>query len=282
MLQRWLTRTYTGRWFLCFSLNLFLASYGTAAITWQSDVSGAAKEAARTGKPMLIKIGTSWCHYCVKMDRETFADAAIGEQIGKCFIPLKLDGDSNRNLVRQLGVNSFPTMVIVSPKMNVLAKIRGFRNVDQLTADLKSVCSHQGAGKQRGPSVSRHRPSPFGSFCPVGSLNSQRLVSGSREHESSYRGFQLQFSSSEARKQFQADPSKFWPVGDGHCVVSYFDHGKAKLGSVYHSLIHADRIWLFASQEHLERFARQPARYIDKVVNENSRSAATSRQPRSL
>ena len=147
-------------WVLLLALGLLGISAPTfAAVQWTADIEKAIQEAGRTGKPLLIKFSTEWCHYCVKMDRETFADLGVSKKVKSCFVPLKIDGDKHRDLVSQLGVRSFPTLMIVSPKQGLMGRIRGFRNAKQLRADLLTACPHADKADD-GPLKSAVPPQP--------------------------------------------------------------------------------------------------------------------------
>ncbi|NBV23668.1 MAG: thioredoxin domain-containing protein, partial [Proteobacteria bacterium] len=43
------------------------------------------------GKPILLSIGYSTCHWCHVMERESFEDEAVGEFLNKHFVAIKLD-----------------------------------------------------------------------------------------------------------------------------------------------------------------------------------------------
>ena len=49
---------------------------------------------ARTeDKPILLDIGAVWCHWCHVMDRESYEDPALAEQLNACFVCIKVDRD---------------------------------------------------------------------------------------------------------------------------------------------------------------------------------------------
>jgi uncharacterized protein len=63
--------------------------------------------AARTGRPILLDVGASWCHWCHVMDEGTYADAEVARLLGEHFIAVKVDRDENpevdRRYQRQVG-----------------------------------------------------------------------------------------------------------------------------------------------------------------------------------
>ena len=119
-------------------------------IQWRDNIQMAALEAQGADKPLLIEFSTTRCGYCKKMQRETFSNEKVISQVKKCFVPVSIDGNAHRRLAEQMGVRSYPTTVIVSPEMKVVAKIIGFRTADQLTVDLTKICTHSKPNSQHG------------------------------------------------------------------------------------------------------------------------------------
>jgi len=48
---------------------------------WLNSASEASAAAARSGKMIVVSIGADWCHYCKKMDRETWPDGKVQQVI---------------------------------------------------------------------------------------------------------------------------------------------------------------------------------------------------------
>lgn len=263
------------------ALSLLAPNISNAAIPWQVDVKRAVSEATKSGKPLLVSVSTDWCHYCKKMDQETLSDSVVARHIEDCFIPLKIDGDKNKELAQMLGVRSFPTMVIMSPKMKVLTTVKGYRTAKQLTATLDSIClasaDHQNdttrhPAHSASTSTSQTRFSSFGDHCPVTSFHSQNLIKGNRAFSLQFRGFEIRFASAEAMEQFRKTPQRYWPIIDGHCVVSAVEEDLLRKGNWAHGVSYADRVWFFSSKERMEKFAAQPMSYLDRLLKITNRN----------
>ena len=61
-------------------------------VRWRPDYAAARKEAAATGKPMLLDFGSENCSWCRKLDSTTFRDRSVIELLNDRFIPVKVDG----------------------------------------------------------------------------------------------------------------------------------------------------------------------------------------------
>ena len=250
-------------------------------IRWRGDLRTAVAEARNSEKPLLIKFSTSWCGYCKKMQRETFANKTVIAQVGQCFVPVTVDGDRSRDLTERLGIRSFPTTLIVSPRMNVVTKIAGFRTAEQLTVELGKICTqhHPLAHPASRMTHAPERSSVFGRLCPVTLVREGQAAEGKKGLSITYRGFNLAFGSESNRNEFQEHPELYWPVADGYCVVSALDEGVQRLGRLDQGLRYRGGIWLFASSDQLEQFQERPADYVQRLVRlAASKSAANRKQ----
>lgn len=115
-----------------------LASALLAAPEWTEDFAAAEQQARAEGKPLLLDFtGSDWCIWCQRLDKEVlsqdafqkFADDYI---LVKVDFPRKADAQTeaqkaqNRALLQRFGVEGFPTLVLVSPEGQVLAR-SGYR-----------------------------------------------------------------------------------------------------------------------------------------------------------
>jgi len=170
-------------------------------------------------------------------------------------------------------VQSFPTMVILTPNMKVLGTMKGFRTPDQLNAALESICTvsdtHTRATTSQDSNARTQQSlkvSPFGDHCPVTSFHSKRLMRSDASYSAPYRGYLVTFASDDARQRFLDQPDRYWPLLDGRCVVSALDEKTLRTGTWKHGVSFADRIWFLASAEHMQRFSEQPEGYLDRLA----------------
>ncbi|MCA9216279.1 MAG: thioredoxin family protein [Planctomycetales bacterium] len=255
-------------------------------IQWQTDIDQATALAQQQNKPLLMKVSTDWCGYCKKMQRETFSDATIIRHINENFVPVYVDGDKHKTLVRQLGVRSFPTTLVVTPQRKVLANITGFRSAQQLSGDLAKVTPRQTQpsaaaivqAPQPAPVVpAEARDSIFGIHCPVSPIEAGKFQPSKPEYTVTFRGYRLSFASREYMEAFKRNPVKYWPVADGLCVVSAAQGKGQKMGDLNNGALYQGRIWFFADKESRSAFQARPAEYLAWV---KQRTQAVASRPR--
>ena len=96
-----------GGWRLADSTSAYLRSAAEQTIEWYPWGPEPFELARRTGRPILLDIGASWCHWCHVMDEGTYSDAEVARLLGQHFVAVKVDRDQNpevdRRYQRQVG-----------------------------------------------------------------------------------------------------------------------------------------------------------------------------------
>jgi thioredoxin-related protein len=139
------------------------------AIQWLRYDEGL-KKASKEDKHVFIDFTASWCGWCKKMDKETFAQPDVVKLINDQFVPVKVWGDSRdeldidgykiseQNLTRQqFGVSGFPSFWFLKSDGSKLAQIRGYRDAEFMMEALTYVAerkydttaTEQGAEKKK-------------------------------------------------------------------------------------------------------------------------------------
>ena len=99
-------------------------------LTWQQALGKAREE----NKMIFLDVYTTWCSYCKQMDAHIFPMKEVGDYHNTHFINLKIDAERGdglviRNSYRLLG---FPTFLYLDSQGNVVRKVAGYQNKDQL------------------------------------------------------------------------------------------------------------------------------------------------------
>jgi thioredoxin-related protein len=124
-------------------------------IRWMSYDVGLEKAKADQ-KHVFIDFTAKWCGWCKKMDGETFSKPEVIQMINDNFIPVRVDGDSKRemningykiteqNLTRyEFGVRGFPAFWFLKPDGTKLGAIQGYRNADYMMEAFTFVKDHK-------------------------------------------------------------------------------------------------------------------------------------------
>ena len=67
-------------------------------VHWRPWGPEALAEAEQTGKPILLSIGYTACHWCHVMNQESFSDPAIAAQMNENFVSIKVDREERPDI----------------------------------------------------------------------------------------------------------------------------------------------------------------------------------------
>jgi thiol-disulfide isomerase/thioredoxin/YHS domain-containing protein len=112
------------------------ATHPSSVAVWQTDLQSAAKLSRKENRLLLMHFYASWCGPCRQMERETFAAADFGKQVGNRFVLVRINSDRHPGLVRQYGVTGLPCDVFVSPEGRILSRSAGYQSKRQYFAQL--------------------------------------------------------------------------------------------------------------------------------------------------
>lgn len=124
---------------LGFCLLLLTLSSCAQGISWQQEYQMTLEEAREKNRPILFDFSRPNCVWCQKLEAITFRDPEVAELLNEQFVMVKVDASKNPNLAKAFGVESFPTMVVVSPEGQAVFKHAGFMDADQCQRTLERV-----------------------------------------------------------------------------------------------------------------------------------------------
>ena len=117
------THRYTNR--LANETSPYLLQHAHNPVDWYPWGSEALERAKREDKPIFLSIGYSACHWCHVMERESFEDTAIAEQLNRDFVPIKVDREERPDLDEvymaavqaMTGSGGWPMSVFLTPDL---------------------------------------------------------------------------------------------------------------------------------------------------------------------
>lgn len=104
-----------------------VSSHTTSRLDWEKSWDSAFSRAKSEDKPVLVSFEAEWCVWCKKLDSTTYRDTAVMSLIADSLVPLTLDVDgSGEALSNRYGVESLPTVLVVSPTGEEVGRINGY------------------------------------------------------------------------------------------------------------------------------------------------------------
>lgn len=119
-------------------IGTFCAPSLRAEIPWQRSPEATFNTARQSAKPILVFVGAEWCHYCEKMKNDTWSDPRIQELIARKYVPLQLDGDRDKRIVKKLGLKGYPATLLYNSEGYFVVKKDGFMPPAQALSWLES------------------------------------------------------------------------------------------------------------------------------------------------
>jgi len=133
---------------LMFAVPAIILSGQTAPVKWYS-IEEAAALTKTAPRPIFVDAYTDWCGWCKKLDSDTFSHPVIAEVLNTKFYAVKFDAESSApvNFQDRTFVNdgklgkahqlayallqgklSYPTVVFLTPKSELITPVPGYRN----------------------------------------------------------------------------------------------------------------------------------------------------------
>ncbi|MFN0199902.1 MAG: thioredoxin fold domain-containing protein [Bacteroidia bacterium] len=123
---------------------VWLSSFDTEEVLvqfYQGKYSDLLAKAKAENKPFIIDFYTVWCGPCKNMERYTFTNKNLANYIKDNYLAFKVDAESlmgdGIELAQKYEVKFYPTVIIFSPKGEVLKRLSGFQNADALEKELR-------------------------------------------------------------------------------------------------------------------------------------------------
>ena len=101
-------------------------------IQWESSIQAAVNQAQRSGLPIVVQVSAPWCPHCQRMKQETWTNPQLAGLINQNFVAVTVNSDEQRDFVRQMGIKSLPTTLIVAPDLKIMNRVQGFQSAQQL------------------------------------------------------------------------------------------------------------------------------------------------------
>lgn len=117
-----------------------------SAITWRDWDEQAFRASSSEGKPVLLALTATWCHWCHVMDQTSYSDPLVIEMVNKWFIPVRVDVDQRPDLSARYNQGGFPSLAFLDPDGLVIAG-RVYTPPEEMIKLLEQVSADYSEGK---------------------------------------------------------------------------------------------------------------------------------------
>ena len=120
---------------------------------WAPSLEAARHLAGRHNQLILLHFWSHNCVPCRRLEQAVFSDPVIAQQVGRSFVPVKINADRHPEIVQQYGVEVLPTDVVMTPAGQVVFRGVSPQNAKHFAGNLQLVAA------QNVPDIS---PAPTG------------------------------------------------------------------------------------------------------------------------
>lgn len=114
-----------------------------AEVVWLTYEEGL-KQAAKENKHVMVDFYTTWCGWCKKLDKDTYANPKVQTILRKHYVAVKVNAESNRSFENEgktmteaqlasgkYGVTGYPTIWFLKPNGEAITPLPGYVGPDQ-------------------------------------------------------------------------------------------------------------------------------------------------------
>ena len=136
-------------------------------IKWLDWSDEAFQRAKAESKLILLDIGAVWCHWCHRLDKDTYSVPEIAKYIESHFIPIRVDTDKRPDINRRYNMGGWPTTAFLTPDGRVIGG-GTYIPPDQMRQTLRDIRSFW-EKSQSNPTPELDMPHP--ESIPIGPLS---------------------------------------------------------------------------------------------------------------
>jgi thiol-disulfide isomerase/thioredoxin/YHS domain-containing protein len=160
----------------CLSAIIILASTAVAQeIKWVPDLAAAKIEATKSGKPILLHFGASWCRPCQEVETFVFRNPAVIRKLNDSVVPVRIDIDQNPQLAAEFGVKTLPTDVVITTSEKVIQKRNSPSEASGYTQMLDDVARSKEALQKVGEAVLNEKQQLYDRLTKVNSQPADQM-----------------------------------------------------------------------------------------------------------
>ncbi|MDE2779668.1 MAG: DUF255 domain-containing protein [Chloroflexota bacterium] len=126
---------------------------GGDAIAWRDWDESAFAAARDEGKPVLLTLGATWCHWCHVMDDLAYSDQRVISLVNSRFIPVRVDVDQRPDISLRYNQGGFPSVAFLAGDGRFLAG-RPYTPPDEMVALLQQVSAGEIPSAETRPAAS--------------------------------------------------------------------------------------------------------------------------------
>ena len=95
-------------------------------INWRDNWDSALEEAKKENRRILLELYMDGCPHCTHLHSETHVDPGVIQAVNSKFIPVRLDGRKNMDIVKKFNVTGAPTTLVFEADGKEVQRFPGY------------------------------------------------------------------------------------------------------------------------------------------------------------
>jgi len=100
-------------------------------LQWQSNLNNSKISARQKHKLIIVDVYTDNCHWCNRLEHETFQNPGLVSELGDRFIWLKLHASINAAELKPYKISGYPTVLVIDAQGKLVTSISGYLPPEQ-------------------------------------------------------------------------------------------------------------------------------------------------------
>ena len=121
-----------------------------SSIPWRDWGDNAFAGALSEGKPVLLSLTATWCHWCHVMDETSYSHPDVIDMVNRSFIPIRVDVDQRPDLSARYNQGGFPSLAFLDSEGRVITG-RVFTPPEEMIKLLEQVSTDYSGGECLAP-----------------------------------------------------------------------------------------------------------------------------------
>jgi thiol-disulfide isomerase/thioredoxin len=126
---------FMAAWFCAVTSSLFAAPFSNLSF------EAASKQAAQTGKIVLVDFYTTWCGPCKLLDKTTWTDAAVIQLLEQKTVALRIDAEKEAALAQRYKIQAYPSVLLIKPDGTEIDRLVGYKEPQAFIEDFNAALS---------------------------------------------------------------------------------------------------------------------------------------------
>ncbi len=124
---------------------------------WYASLSEAQREAARSGRLVLLHFWSEQCGPCQHLERHVLNEPLCLQALATHYVPVRINVNQHPKLAQQFQVDRIPTDVVITADGRPVHRSVSPSDLNRYVAMLRQVAAHAGLGRQPEPTPPYHQ-----------------------------------------------------------------------------------------------------------------------------